>query len=107
MSKPEIPQEVLRIAQATQDAAEAECIAESYVYGFGTGNAKTVLDQHIARALMSAEQRGAEKEREACARVAEKVETTVPDEWLDVAPVRRRHAERISTAIRNRSNPHD
>lgn len=57
MGKPEdIPQDVLRLAQATQDAAEAECKAQRYVYGFGTGNAKTVLDLHIARAIMAAKE---------------------------------------------------
>lgn len=56
MTRPsDIPEWALEAAMAVQDAAEAECKAEKYVYGFGTGNAKTVLDNHIARALIAAQ----------------------------------------------------
>lgn len=57
------PDDILKAAQEAQDAAEAECKAKKYVYGFGTGNAKTVLDLHIARAISA--------ERERCALLAD------------------------------------
>lgn len=58
-----IPDDIINSARDCQDAAEAECQKERYVYGFGTGNAKTVLDLHIARAILA--------ERERCAKIVD------------------------------------
>lgn len=64
MTRPsDIPEWALKAAMSVQDAAEAECKAEKYVYGFGTGNAKTVLDRHIARALVAAQAEATEAAR--------------------------------------------
>lgn len=59
------------LGRAVVDAAEKECQERDFVCLFGTGNAKEVLDRHIAAALTEAARLAAEAEREACARVAE------------------------------------
>jgi hypothetical protein len=53
-AREEIPEDVMKMAMAAQDEAEAHCKEQKYVYGFGTGNAKMVLDHYIAKAILKA-----------------------------------------------------
>ena len=52
--KTEIPEDVMKLAMAAQDEAEAHCKEQKYVYGFGSGNAKMVLDHYVAKAILKA-----------------------------------------------------
>lgn len=65
MSRPEgIAEWAQLMAESAQDAAIARCKAASLAvaaYPFASGAAKAVLDDEIARALLAAEQRGAER----------------------------------------------
>lgn len=57
---------VMRAAEAAQDAAMERCKAEKlavYEYPFGSGRAKEVLDEEIARAILA--------ERERCAGIVD------------------------------------
>lgn len=49
-----IPEDVMKLAMSVQDEAEAHCKEHKYVYGFGSGNAKMVLDHYIAKAILKA-----------------------------------------------------
>ncbi len=63
------------------------------------GGSNPALVEKIARAIMAAEKRGEEREREACAVEAEK------EEYGN--HIAQRVARIIATAIRNRSNTND
>lgn len=82
----DIPEDVMKLAQAAQDAAMAECKAEKfavYEYPFGTGRAKDVLDAAIARAILA--------ERERCANVCKAVGSDADPQLADhiAAAIRR------------------
>jgi hypothetical protein len=94
-----IPDHIMARARSAQDAAEAECIKERYVYGFGTGNAKTVLDDHIARVILAAVQ----EERGRCVGIALSFIEYGGDTHHGITMNPMADAQKIAVAIRNRS----
>lgn len=114
MTRPkDIPSDILALARQTQDAAIKACDDEKLAvsdYPFASGHAKEVLDEHIARALLSYGQSRAEEAKERAARVCDEAATEADEHMAKVlTPDSKRNyasahvtCKRLATAIRSR-----
>lgn len=90
----EIPEDVMKAAEAAQDAAMARCKAANfavYEYPFNTGRAKDVLDEEIARAILA--------EQDLAAKIAD--EAAYSRREINGVPALFSYTVDIAAAIRN------